>query len=430
MSKIDRRKIQDTERFTVRDAKNQNIERVYIPHNTTVGAAGFKDADLTVLGDLYVCGSIIGADVSTEVPDVFAPYDAQYILQQSNSGLPQARQLIAGSNIYLADQGPANNVEVYAFPSGDGATKALQINTSGAFAYDSDLTLNTLDTVLLISGTVDSQNVPWICDNLAGPTSFRRRFNVFPWLPGGTGFLSWDLAFTSGYTGPQQFSFYEAAYDSNGNRYAHGAVQDTGNSISVGSADVSSTQPIFTVRNRPKMRGMIQMPTSSIGNFGVAIGFAPYSTSKLTLDRPQWPSIYGGTYYALIQYFSDAGSPITGSSTSLNGRLGQQTVRSSSRWHLISCGSSDTSQNANSFGSPAIVGGRYYFEIELDENSVSAKIEGNTSSGGTFSSSASNSVLIPSGTLLGWTVEASIFYVSPRTTDPRDFGVFGVQVEY
>lgn len=427
MSKVDRRKIQDTERFTVRNSKNENIERVYIPHNTTVGASGFKNANLTVLGDLYVCGSIVGAGgVTTDAPDLIVPATASYILKQSDPDLPQARQLAAGNNIHLVDRGPADDIEMYALPSGDGVTKALQINTSGTFSYDNKLTLNLTDDILLISGTVDSQNVPWICDNIVGSTSFRRRFNVFPWFA--SSYLSWDLAFTSGYSAPQQFSFYEVAYDNNGNRYAHGRVDNAGNSISVGSPDISNTQPVFTTRNNPKMRGMIQLPTSSIYNFGVAIGFAPYRTSKLTDDRPQWSAIYGGTYYALIHYFNETGSAIAGG-TSLNGSRGLQSRRTSDRWYLISCGSSDTYQNANAFGSPAAIGGRYYFEIELDETTVSAKIEGDTS-GGTFSSSTSNPISIPSGTLLGWTVEASIFYLSPGLTDPRDFGVFGVQLEY
>jgi hypothetical protein len=205
---------------------------------------------------------------------------------------------------------------------------------------------------------------------------------------------------------------------------AHGVVQDANTSISVGSPDVGSSQLVMNVRNRPVLRGMIQMPTSSIQNMGVAIGFAPYRTSKLTEDRPQWPSIYGNTYYALLHYFNETGSRFAGGS-SRNGSLGFQRYRSSENWYLITCGSSDTFQMFTDTGVTAEKGGMYHFELELTEGDASVTIESAGDFGG-----ARNLVQIPYSTTLGWTVELAIHGLNPGVTDPRDFGVFGLQLEY
>jgi len=430
MPKIDRKKIQDVEKFTVRSSFNQNVESFFAPHDTTIGLQGFKNSDLTVLGNLYVCGSINGTVISQSESSTTGSSSldssAQYILQQPDSGLPEARYLSAGNNIAFIDRGATDNVEIYAYPGGSGNLKALQINQDDVFSYDNNLHFNTDTNALFITGTVDAQNVPWISDGTGTANAFRRRINVFPWLPGS--YLSWDVAFTNGYLPPQQFSFYEIAY-SGARRYAHGAVQDANTGISVGSADIGNFRLVMTTRNRPVLRGMIQMPTSSIRNLGVAIGFAPYGTSPLTNDRPSWPSIYGGTYYALLHYFNETGSPIAGG-TSLNGSLGNQPRRSSSNWYLISCGSSDTYQNATDLGVTARASGRYYFEVSLDEIGASARIEGVDGSGNSVFGNASNNLTIPSSTTLGWTVEMKMFYLNPGATDPRDFGVFGVQLEY
>jgi hypothetical protein len=430
MPKIDRKKVQDVEKFTIRSSFTQNVESFFAPHDTTIGLQGFKNSDLTVLGNLYVCGSINGTVISQSESSTTGSSsldsNAQYILQQSNFELPEARYLSAGSNISLIDHGATGEVDIYAFPSGSGLVKALQFNESDAFSYDDKLHFITDTSTLVITGTVDAQNVPWINDGMGVTNAFRRRINVFPWLAGS--YLSWDIAFTNGYLAPQQFSFYEVAYNGD-RRYAHGAVQDANTSISVGSPDVGSSQLVMNVRNRPVLRGMIQMPTSSIQNIGVAIGFAPYRTSKLTEDRPQWPSIYGNTYYALLHYFNEVGSRFAGGS-SRNGSLGLQRYRSSNSWHLISCGSSDTFQNATNLGVTAVVGGRYYFNIELGETSTSVSIESVDSFGSSVFGNASHNLTIPNTTTLGWTVELSIHGLNPGATDPRDFGVFGLQLEY
>jgi len=236
MPKIDRNKIQDVEKFTVRSSFNQNVESFFAPHDTTIGLQGFKNSDLTVLGNLYVCGSINGTVISQSESSTTGSSSldssAQYILQQPDSGLPEARYLSAGNNIAFIDRGATDNVEIYAYPGGSGNLKALQINQDDVFSYDNNLHFNTDTNALFITGTVDAQNVPWISDGTGTANAFRRRINVFPWLPGS--YLSWDLAFTNGYLPPQQFSFYEIAY-SGARRYAHGAVQDANTGISVGS---------------------------------------------------------------------------------------------------------------------------------------------------------------------------------------------------
>ena len=43
---------------------------------------------------------------------------------------------------------------------------------------------------------------------------------------------------------------------------------------------------------------------------------------------------------------------------------------------------------------------------------------------------ASHNLTIPNATTLGWTVALSIHGLNPGVTDPRDFGVFGLQLEY
>lgn len=109
MSKVDRKLLQDVEYLSLRDKNNGNISRFFIPHDTIIGASGFKNADLTVLGDLIVCGSIQGTGsmqgTGSSSQTGSLPNDVFFLVLSGTSSLPNARTLSTGSNVSFRDSG-------------------------------------------------------------------------------------------------------------------------------------------------------------------------------------------------------------------------------------------------------------------------------------------------------------------------------------
>ena len=377
MSRVDKRKIQDSEFLSVRNKNNDNIVNCYVPHDTTIGVSGFKDADLTVLGNLIVSGTIVGAGLSP--PQI--PYDAAYLVLSGVDVLTGALILSSGSNTSFLDAGGGSTLALNAIP--DGSTGQIQYYNSGVFDATADLRWDVDAKKLDMNSQLKAQNLTSFyrsgsigssySDAVAAQIFMRRVVHVFPVngslsMTGGNGIL----IFRNVYGGTAFVTYLGQDHGPSGKPFiVSTTMASTSPAGFYGNTSYAYTRPI---RN-PVMRAMIRTFGTVVSNTNITLGFRANNAAGSDTDRPQ------PFKYAYLQFFTGSNGTSSDSATSVNGSAGSQRVRADTYWTMITSGSS-TTQSVNVTSIPFVAGADYYIELSLTRfGKFQATIQGAGSNG-------------------------------------------------
>lgn len=461
MPRLDKSRIQDQDLFSVRDAKSLNIERVYIPHDTIIGATGYQNSDLTVLGNVYVCGSINGVTTSGTTTGS-APKDSSYIIisasATSSVDIPNYRLFRAMTNISSSESGSeafpvSSSFLISAVPtsaSNDGRDGYVQFYNSVFFTgdsypsfgatknlrYDNRLSgssdLNLLGA-LHVEGQVKARNIPYILKNEAGSYEWKRIINFFPYNRSMTATAAGvestaDQFFSRNADNQFQddtFGMYLMFLSQFATINNEGGIRSRERFNDL-PASFGYSNPFTLPVQNPVMKGWIRTHSGTLDNINIAIGYYTRNLSDpLETDRPQRPS--GDEGYAFLRFFTGSAGSLTDSYTSRDGSNGLRPYAADTNWMLVASGSGITTQSIQSTGLPVISGTNYYFELSFSSAGVfSANLideNGNTGQ-------ATISTGITSGTNLGFLANVRPVSGSASTRIQRGLGVYFIQFEF
>jgi hypothetical protein len=451
MPRLDKSRIQDQDLFSVRDSRNANVQRVYIPHNTTVGVEGFRSSDLTVLGDLIVCGSINGV---TAEPTASHALTASYFLVSASltasDTFPNYRMLnpvgcVSSSESFYDE---AERLTISVLPtsaSNDDKNGYIQFYESGTpfpvFAASNSLRYDdrvrstsggNLLEALHVEGQVKARNVPYIIKTGAGTYEWKRVINFFPYNGSMTATAA-GLESTSN----QFFSRNADSQFQNGTFGMYlvflGQFATVNNEGGIRSLDrfnnhpdyFGNSNPFTLPIQNPVMKGWIRTHSGSLNNINIAIGYYTRNMSDpLESDRPQRPS--GNEGYAYLRFFTGSAGSLTDSYTSRDGANGLRPYAADTNWMLVASGSGTTTQVVQSTGLAVTSGTDYYFELTMNSaGSFSAYIVDENGTTG----SATISTGITSGTNLGFLANVRAVSGSASTRIQRGLGIYFMQFE-
>lgn len=360
MSRVDKRKVQDSEFLSVRNKNNENIVSCYVPHDTTVGASGFKDADLTVLGNLNVGGTIEGVGLS--LPQI--PHDIRYLVLSGVDVLTGAVILSPGLNISFSDAGSGSTLTLHAVP--DGSSGQIQYYNSGVFDATADLRWDVDSSKLDMNSQLKSQNLTSFYRSGSIGSSYydvdraqifmRRVLHFFPAngalsMTGGNG----TLQFRNVYGGTAFTTYIGQDHGPGGKPFI---VSTTINSTAPGGFYGNTSYSYTRAIRNPVMRAMIRTFSAVSSNTNMTLGFRANNAAGSNTDRPQ------PFKYAYLQFFTGTNGSSTDSATSVNGSAGSQPIRADTYWTMITSGSS-TTQSVNVTGVPVNANTDYYVELSL-----------------------------------------------------------------
>ena len=457
MPRLDKSRVQDQDLFSVRDAKNLNIERVYVPHDTVIGATGYQNSNLTVLGDVFVCGSINGVTTG-DAPSNFAPKNASYLIASASTtasvDIPNYRLLTPVTNMSssLSSISMSSSFLVHAIPTSasnddkDGyvqfyksalltETSYPQFGASKNLRYDNRLSssndLNLLGA-LHVEGQVKARNVPYILKNEAGVYEWKRIINFFPYSRTMTataaGIESTANQFFSRNVDNQfqddTFGMYLMFLGQFATVNNEGGIRslDKFNDL---PASFGYSNPFTLPVQNPVMKGWIRTHSGTLDNINIALGYYTRNLSDpLESDRPQRPS--GDEGYAFLRFFTGSAGSLTDSYTSRDGKNGLRPYAADTNWMLVASVSGITTQSVQSTGLPVVAGTNYYFELSLSSAGVfSVDILDESGSTG----QASISTGITSGTNLGFLANVRPVSGSASTRIQRGLGIYFIQFE-
>ena len=451
MPRLDKSRVQDQDLFSIRDAKNSNIQRVYIPHDTIIGVDGFQASDLTVLGDLIVCGSINGI---TSTPTSSYVSTASYFLVSASltasDETPNFRILRTMTHVTSSasfyDEAERLEISIYPSSASDddkngyvqfykegspfpifGATKSLR--------YDDRVRNRTGESLLEalhVEGQVKARNVPYIIKTGAGNYEWKRIINFFPYNRSMTATAA-GLESTAN----QFFSRNVDAQFQNGTFGMYlvflGQFATVNNEGGIRSLDrfnnhpnyFGNSNPFTLPIQNPVMKGWIRTHSGTLDNINVVIGYYSYNISDpLETDRPQRPS--GNEGYAYLRFFTGSAGSLTDSYTSRDGANGLRPYAADTSWTLVASGSGTTTQVTQSTGLAVNPGSDYYFELTLNSaGSFSAYVVDENGTTG----SATISTGITSGTNLGFLANVRAVSGSASARIQRGLGIYFMQFE-
>jgi hypothetical protein len=426
MPKVDKKQLQDIEYLSLRDKRNGNISKFFIPHDTIVGASGFKNSDLTVLGDLIVCGSIQGSGSvqgSGSTPETGSiPNDALFLVLSGTSSLPNSRTITTGSNISFSDAGGGSSLTINAVA--DGSTGRIQYYNSGVFDSTNNLRWRDTASALDVEGQVKAQNLTsfYRSNSLGTPYPeispaqifMRRVIHFFPAngalsMTGGNGILIFRNLY-----GSTAFQAYAGQdHGPNGKPFVMSTTLSSNEPAGFyGNTSFSYTRPAVS----PVMRTMIRTYSTVSSNVNMTLGFRANNAANSNTDRPQ------PFKYAYLQFFTGSNGTSSDSATSVNGSAGAQPIRADRYWTMVTSGTF-TTQSVNVTNVPVIADTDYYIELSLTDDGMFHVVL----DGGGYSGSFEMSSGISNTTDLG--VEMLSRPVVNIGTRTRGIGIYFIQLE-
>jgi hypothetical protein len=451
MPRLDKSRVQDQDLFSVRDAKSSNVQRVYIPHDTIVGVDGFQASDLTVLGDLIVCGSINGiAPTPTSSYVLTASYFLVSASLTASEEFPNYRMLVPKNSVSSSESfyNEAERLTINVVPtsaSNDDKNGYIQFyeNSSPFPVFAASKSIRYDDRVrstsggnlleaLHVEGQVKARNVPYIVKTGAGTYEWKRIINFFPYNRTMTATAA-GLESTSN----QFFSRNVDAQFQNGTFGMYmmflGQFATVNNEGGIRSLErfndhpnyFGNSNPFTLPVQNPVMKGWIRTHSGTLDNINVVIGYNSRNMpDPLETDRPQRPA--GNEGYTFLRFFTGSAGSLTDSYTSRDGANGLRPYAADTSWTLVASGSGTTTQVVQSTGLAVNPGTDYYFELTLNSaGSFSAYIVDQNGSTG----SATISTGITSGTNLGFLANVRAVSGSASTRIQRGLGIYFMQFE-
>jgi hypothetical protein len=451
MPRLDKSRVQDQDLFSVRDAKSSNVQRVYIPHDTIIGVDGFQASDLTVLGDLIVCGSINGI---TQTPTSSYVLTASYFLVSASltasEEFPNYRMLVPMNNVSSSESfyNEAERLTINVVPtsaSNDDKNGYIQFyeNSSPFPVFAASKSIRYDDRVrstsggnlleaLHVEGQIKARNVPYIVKTGAGTYEWKRIINFFPYNGSMTATVA-GLESTSN----QFFSRNVDAQFQNGTFGMYmmflGQFATVNNEGGIRSLErfnnhpdyFGNSNPFTLPIQNPVMKGWIRTHSGTLDNINVVIGYNSRNMpDPLDTDRPQRPA--GNEGYAFLRFFTGSAGSLTDSYTSRDGANGLRPYAADTRWMLVASGSGTTTQVVQSTGLAVNPGTDYYFELTMNSaGSFSAYIMDESGATG----SATINTGITSGTNLGFLANVRAVSGSASARIQRGLGIYFIQFE-